>query len=113
MNALDLLAHLRRRTPRPAEPRPDDHVAADVSPPKPDEGSETTPAPPAPPRPSPPRTPVPARLPRRTWLNAELTVAEQIREERVLDDLADLTRKLGSPLAAAQHEFAPHHRKDT
>jgi hypothetical protein len=34
------------------------------------------------------------------------------RDLRALAALADLTRKLGSPLAAAQHLYAPHLRKD-
>lgn len=35
-----------------------------------------------------------------------------VRDLRALAALADLTRKLGSPLAAAQHLYAPHLRKD-
>jgi hypothetical protein len=111
LTPLDLLAHLRRR-PRPTETRPDDHHVAAPATPAPATTPRTIRVAPKPPQPSPPRE-THARPPRRTWLNAEYTDVEKYREDRVTARLARLTDQLGSPLAAAQAEFAPHLRKDT
>lgn len=51
----------------------------------------------------------PERLyPVRTWLTARFDDVDRCVEAVVLDELADLTRDLGSPLAAAQYLYAPH-----
>ena len=53
-----------------------------------------------PPRPAQPGPPPPA------WFTVSFGDADRIREERILDDLAELTERLDSPLAAAQHLYA-------
>lgn len=116
MNALDLLARLRRRT-SPAASRADDHGAVATHTADPSRCDEITRPAPKPPEPSPapepaPRPVGPAWPSPRTWLNATVTEIDRAREDRQLARLAALTDQLGSPLAAAQHLYAPHLRKD-
>jgi hypothetical protein len=81
-----------RRSPRPVEPRPDDHVAAVASPPKADEGHRATLAPSKPPEAS----PAPATQPR------PATVVRRPAAARI-----DLANVLGCQLKADQALWAP------
>lgn len=109
------LAFLDRfRRVAPAETPPGDHVAAPERLTDPDATPSATRPTPGPSRRSqrpdgsqqpqrPPHAPVPPRI----WFTATLTAADQIREARILDHLAQLTTELDSPLAAARRLFTP------
>lgn len=107
-----LLTPFRRRPPQPTKPHPNDHITAATAPPKVEEDHQPTPLPPAPPEPSQPLPPGPAWPSPRTWVDAAFTEADAAREKQQLVRLAALTERLGSPLAAAQHLYAPHLPRD-